>query len=716
MPELIEEAPVEELSIEELPMGLEVESESGGYLEDLLEKGNIVEELENNSDACQKIIDLYQEAEQSMEKWLKKYKRAINLAKMQAMSGDVEITEKTFPFEGASLAMLPFVTEAMLDFNSRSAPELVWSENIISAKIYGENSEEKEERAKRVSRYQNYQLSEKMPAWRDDQDKGLMILPGVGTFYKKTTWCPDGQEVKSELYLANEIKFNMRHRNFYDAPDKFIDIEFTRNEVIGLIRGEQGWSIKEDELEEDEEEFKFIEAYTWIDLDDDDLKEPYIAVIWEEKQRIVALYPYYDEDTINRNKDDEIISIDTADCFTQYRFLPDPEGGPMGLGWGILLGPMFDAVNTSIRQLIDAGTLSNTAANSGLIAENMTSGRGNSVQKGPIEVKLGQLTPITVRGNGTLAQNVVQFPFAGPNTVLFQLMEYLITSARSMTNASVDIEANPGDSASLHLARLQQGLKVPNSITMRVYSAAKKEFQKIGLLNYKHFDDEEYNRVLDEDTEHSMEQDFNPKDCDIVLVADPAQGSDIERIQRAQAILQEAKEQPSQVINLRLAYVDWLKAMKTPNIEELAPEPDPNAVDPQQQLMMAQMMMETELKKKDQELREQGQRLQEAKMASEQKKQAIDVKMQQQKMAMQAAKEMGDMGLDADETEAKITKMYTESLKNLVDAGLTGANPIDVLSQIESRFIDGKPGQQGNSQGADFIFDPETGKVSDARA
>jgi len=161
-----------------------------------------------------------------------------------------------------------------------------------------------------------------------------------------------------------------------------------------------------------------------------------------------------------------------------------------------------------------------------------------------------------------------------------------------MTNAAVNVEANAGEAASLYLARLQQGLKVPNSITMRVYSAAKKEKQKIGLLNHKHFDDEVYNRVLDEEQTFSMEQDFNPEDCDIALAADPAQGSDIERVQRAQAVLEEAKTQPSQVINLRLAYIDWLEAMKTPNIEELAPEPDPNAQDPQQQMMIAQMQME----------------------------------------------------------------------------------------------------------------------------
>jgi hypothetical protein len=370
--------------------------------------------------------------------------------------------------------------------------------------------------------------------------------------------------------------------------------------------------------------------------------------------------------------------------FTQYRFLPDPEGGPMGLGWGILLGPMFDSINTTMRQLIDAGTLSNVAGNSGLINADTTTGRGNSIQSGPIEVKLGQLTPVPTRGGSNLAQNVVQFPFSGPNQTLFQLMEYLIGSARSMTNAASNVEASPGEAASLYMARLQQGLKVPNSIIMRVYESAKKEFQKIAELNFKHFDDDKYNKVIDSDIQASMEQDFDPEDCDIRLVSDPTQGSDIERVQRAQAIFELAGTQTQQVINYRQAVLDLLEAMNTPNVDEIAPEPDPNAVDPMQQMILAQQQMEAEFKQRDQVLRE------------------TDQQLRQQKMAMEAAKEISKLGLEADKTEAEITKIYTESLKNVVDAGIASAEGgasleqgENVLQGIEDRFIN-------QSQGTDL--------------
>ena len=666
------------------PMGIEVPpelrfevdepEEQKGELEQNLDKGNLVDKLEDNKQTTADTIDLFDKAKESMSKWLKKYKRAINLAKLQAMSGDQEITEKSFPFEGASLAMLPFVTEAMLDFNARSAPELVWSENIVAAKVYGKKSDDKDARADRLSKYENYQLIEEMPNWRDEQDKNLMILPCIGTAYKKTRFDYDKKEVRSDLYLADQIIFDMNYNNFYDAPDKFIERKYTRNEVIGFIRGEQEWDLDEDDLEDKKDSFEFIEAYTWIDLDDDGLKEPYCQIICTETEKTVALYPYYDEDTIHYNDKDEIISIDDTECFTQYRYLPDIEGGPMGLGWGILFGPMFDSINTNLRQIIDAGTLSIVASNSGLISIDTTGGMGNSLQAGPIDVIMGQLTPINVRG-GKLSDSVMQMPFSGPSATLLTLMEYLITSARTMTNASVNIESIPGEAAALYMARLKQGLKVPNSITMRVYSAAKKEKQKIALLNYKHHDSEKYNKILDEDQDFNMKADFNPDDCDVRLAADPAQGSDIERVQRAEAVLARADLDQNNIINKREATLDWLKAMDHPNIEEIAPEPDPNARDPMQELMFAEMAMEAELKKKDQELRQNGQRLQE------------------QKLAMQAAKDMAELGLGSDEQEAKITKMYAETLKILVEAGIaSGEQAMEAAAQIEERFIDAEGG------------------------
>ncbi len=665
-----------------------------------LDKGNIVDQLDDNAKEFNCVKKLYDEAVDSMSDWLKKYTAAIKLAKLQPTAGGNDIEEKSFPFQGASLAMMPYILEAMLDFNSRSAPELVWADNIVTFKAYGKDiklpnitpgeqkmvddsmQESKANRIERVSEYSNWQLSEDIPHWRDNQDKCLMMLPCVGTAYKKTYWDYEEKIIRSELVCADKVIFDMCVQNFDEAPCVFQNINITRNDLISYIRGEQQWDMDEKDLEEDKLDFDFIEAYVRIDLDDDGIAEPYYAILHEDKQKIVCLYPAYDEDNIVFNKKDEVVKIKSNECFTQYRFLPDPEGGPMGMGWGILLGPMFTAINTNMRQLLDSGTLSITAANSGLITAGVGQGRGNRQESGPVEVMMGQLTPVNMGGiNGSLRDNIVQMPFAGPSPVLFQLMSYMIDSARSMTNASVNVEANPGEAASLYLARLQQALQGSNAIIMRVYAAARKEFQKIHQLNYKYHDSEKYNRVLDEQKEYVMQDDFNPEDCDVAIAGNPTQGSTIERVARAEANLQLAMSQVAagvQVMNIREATLDLLKATRTENIDKLVPEVDPNAPpSKQEQLILAEKSMEAELKQKDQALREQGQIL------------------QAKKLAYESAKEMTNLGLKADKQEADITKSYMESLKLAVDMGMNG---FDAVKLVENTFISSEGGTNAAQQ------------------
>ena len=164
----------------------------------------------------------------------------------------------------------------------------------------------------------------------------------------------------------------------------------------------------------------------------------------------------------------------------------------------------------------------------------------------------------------------------------------------------------------------------------------------------------------------------------IRMTADPSQGSDIERIQRAQVILEEAKAQPQQVLNLRQAYLEWLEVMRTPNIEELAPEPDPDARDPMQDLMMAQQAAEMEMRKQDQALRSQ------------------EVELKRMKLAQEAAKEMTAMGLQADKQEAEITNLYSQALERLVNSGIaSGREALEAAQNIENTFIEGdKVGRQ----------------------
>jgi chaperonin GroES len=678
--------------IEEVPMGYGGTVEENHPLIAQLDEGNLVSklrDLEKKTEAgiYQDTMELYGEAVQSMSDWKRKYDKALKLAKMQPTNSKGDpIETKDFPFEGASLAMTPFILEAMLDFAARATPELVWTDELVSAKITGKDPEEvKEARGERVSTFMNYQLTDYIPGWRRGQDKVVMALPCVGTSYKKSYYDYEEKKVCSDLKMADKVIFNMEYDTFEDAPDKFEKLEYSRNDVIGFIRGEQGWNLAEDDLEEDKDTFEFIEAHTWVDLDEDGLKEPYCLILDELTQKIVSIYPDYDEDTIFFNGEGEVTKIRDCEPYTQYIFLPDPEGGPMGMGWGILLGPTFTAINKLVRDNLDAGTLNLTTANSGLIGMNIGQGKGNRQMGGPIKVKMGELTPVAIGGVGNLGQNVVQMPFSGPSTVLMALTEFLVESSRNLATAAYQVEANAGEAAELYLARLQQGLKVPNSIVMRVYESAKREFNKIALLNYKHYDNELYNRVLDEPEMYMMQRDFDPKDCDIEMVADPSQGSDVERIAKANNAYQRAFQEASAGINItnfRQAALDLAEAEGQPDVEALIPEPDPNP-SPQMQMMMAKQQFEADLQEREMKVRERDMQLKEFKAQAEQLTEARD-----------KALELSKLGLQADLDESTITKNYAEALAKLVEkCDLSYDDALAQVTRIEDIHIEANNGQ-----------------------
>lgn len=672
MAEPLYEEPLQEpVDDDVLPDG--VDPIKGLQIFEQLDDGNLVDKIDNTEFTVSETMRLLGEADRSMTKWKKSYKKALELAKLIP-----EAEKKTFPFDGASTVMLPFLFEAMLDFHSRTVPELVWAENVVGIKTYGKNSKDKEDRSARVSTYMNYQVSESIPFWRNEQDKLLLQLPCVGTGYKKTYFDSDTQEVRSDLYQGDEVIFDHNYKTFEEAPNKFIEEKYTRDEVITYIRGNAKWDIDEDTLpahKDHPENFDFVRAYIWLDLDDDGLREPYEVIIYKEKEQVVACYPVYDEDDITVNDDGEIVKVEMAKIFTQYRFLPDPEGGPMGMGWGIMLSDMFEALNTTVQQLIDAGTLSNLAGNSGLIDAQMSggSGRGNRQQSGPIEVRMGELTPITTGGK-TLRESIIQFPYQGPNQTLYQLTDWLIQQIRGMTNSAMNMDTNSQEAAVMYLARLQQGLKVPNSIVMRVYNSARDEFKKIANLNYKHYSDTKYNRVLDEQQEFSMRADFNPEDCDIRPATDPSQGSDIERQQRASIVLEEAKNQPQEIIVLREAYIRFLEALKEPDLDTLIPEPS-GEPDPMEEMMRANMQREAELEERKLVLAE------------------ADMERKGIESMMDAQRKAKEFGISLDKSEAEIFEMYTNGFKNLWEINALGNNPIATAKKIEQQLIQKRPGE-----------------------
>ena len=205
-----------------------------------------------------------------------------------------------------------------------------------------------------------------------------------------------------------------------------------------------------------------------------------------------------------------------------------------------------------------------------------------------------------------------------------------------------------------------------------MFNSSAEEFAKIKTLNFKHFDDEKYNRVLDEPQPHRMEPDFNPEDCDIGLARDPTQGSDIERSARSEAILVESKD--NQSINGREATLNWMDSIGVENPEVLVPEPQP---DPMQEAMVKDMAMQAEFKNREMQLRERT------------------IAKDEQKLKLESIRDMKKLGMDVEKVEAetlgeyvdmltKIAKVEIEAQKAQQDGVIKG---IDTITRIGEKMI-----------------------------
>jgi chaperonin GroES len=524
---------------------------------------------------------------ESMSDWKRKYDKALKLARMKDDGGD-----KTFPFVGASRVMMPYVMEAALDFNARVSPDILGRKNICQISEVGKTDDETGDRADRVSTYINWELTQGIVGWQDAQDKAFILLPIVGTYFKKNWYCPIEEKQKCSLVFPDKLILDHNSNTFESVQRKTFEFKLTRNEVVGKINNESY-----DEIDLDAVEYgqliDFKECHCSLDLDGDGYEEPYIVTIHEGTSDIVSIVKRFDDMDIKRSEDDkDITHIDEEEFFTCTIFLPDPNATFMGMGWGIVLSDLYDTINTGIRQLLDAGTLQNTGSNSGFINGSLIGGRTvNRQQKGKIEMIMGQYTQL--QGEGNIRDNIMNFPFAGPSPVMFQLIEYLTTKTKELT-MKTNIQAQPNEAAEMYLARLSEASKSPTSIKNRVYRGLTGELKRIYGIAERYLTDEKYKEILNYD-EGNVKSDFEKVSYDIYPTANPALGSEQEQIQKATLVKNDAMAYPVPgVYNVRTALKDYYKALglSDDQVSGVLPEPEPNQPDP---ILMAQVQAQQQL-------------------------------------------------------------------------------------------------------------------------
>lgn len=574
----------------------------------------------------------------SMDDYIKNYDKAIELAKMDSKGED-----KSFPFTNSSKVMMPYLVEAAVDFNARSSPDIIGTNSPCKVTSYDTD------RGNRVAKCINALCTTHIKNWRTDTDKQLIVLPIVGTVFKKTWPDEKTKEIKSRIIWADKLIFDHSVNEFDEAPRHSFEYQVTKNDLITNIRSKNFVNLDEKDFHErDEDSYTFIESHCWLDLDKDQYDEPYIVTMCKETETIVSIVPRFDEEDVEY--DTQVIKIDEAKFFTQTIFIPDPFGTCMGLGFGILLSDIYQSINANVRQLLDAGTLQNTGQNSGFIRSGSLSGprQRNRSRKGTVKLEMGTFTNIESHGHSPLSNDIVNFPFQGPSQTLYQLLEALKMDTKNFTNKVV--EPNPNEAAELYLSRLQQEMKRPTSIMMRVFNGVSKEFELIYDLIRLYMSNEEY-QVIISNKNATIDEDF-AEEVNITTTADPSQGSEQERQARAQLILTKAQEIP-QVINLRASAVNWLVSLKLSEEDAiaLAPAPDPKATDPQEEMQKAYLEIE-KLKTQAELTRAQNQ--------------TQETKLKTFEAAFKSIK-----------TEAEIEEIVSKTMKNFAEAGTVEQSAVD---------------------------------------
>lgn len=538
------------------------------------------------------------EWDKAMEEWLKLAKQTVE--------------PKTYPWPKASNVKYPLLSTAAMQFGARAYPSLVPSnEQVVKARIIGKDpSGEKLDRAERVSTYMSYQLMDEMEGWEEDMDKMLIMLPILGTLFKKTYWDSVKKVNCSRLVLPKNLVVNYWARDLLTAErvteiiemsprvlkerqmaGLFLDVELGEApQPVELIQTKEVYAQP---AQDDTTPYTVLEQHTYLDLDNDGYKEPYIVTIHKESTKVLRIVARFDVESFvwkEGTEDTEkpvLVKIEPIQYYTKFGFIPNPDGGFYDMGFGCLLGPLNESVNTLINQLVDSGTLHNLQ--SGFL------GKGLRLKMGESRFTPGEWKSVNATGDD-LRKQIVPLPTKEPSSVLFQLMGALITSGKELASvAEIFVGKMPGQNtpATTTMASIEQGMKVFTAVYKRIFRSLTEEFRKLYRLNSIYLQKEQYVGILDIQI---GQDDFNIEDHDIFPGADPQAISSTEKLMKAQGLMELL---PSGLLNPVEVIKRVLVAQEQPNYEQLLlpqvmetgqpPEPQP---DPKLQEMQMKSQLE----------------------------------------------------------------------------------------------------------------------------
>ena len=596
----------------------------------------------------------------------------VNLEEWTRLANQIK-EEKTYPWPGASNVKYPLLSTASMQFAARAYPSLIPANGkIVNATVIGQDPRgEKLEKASRVSQYMSYQLLDEMDGWEEDMDRMLMMLPVVGTMFKKTYYDKTTDSIRSNLILPKNIVVNYWTKSLTDC-ERISEVIYTSRRVLkekqrskvylDIELGDPTTENKDNnhQVNDSTTPYTIVEQHTFYDLDDDGYPEPYIITFDYDSGKILRIQTRFLIEDIEYAEDGKKVArIKPIQMYTKFGFVPNPDGSFYDIGFGVLLGPINESVNTLINILVDSGHVHTLQA--GFI------GKALRLKMGDSQFKPGEWKPVNATGDD-LRKQIVPLPTKEPSAVLFQLMGTLITSGKELASvAEIFTGKMPGQNtpATTTMATVEQGMKVFTAVYKRIFRALSEEFKKIFALNHYYLDPNKYINVLDMQI---GPEDFDDDSCDIEPGADPTASTQTEKLTKAQGLM-ELLQMAGPILDPIKAITRVLEAQEQPNWQDLfsqqvqqtgqVPPPPP---DPKILAIHAKMQADQQ----NQALKSQAQ----------QQQLELEARSKEQQMAMDAQEHAQNMQMAQDEHALKSTSVLQKANIDLAVAKAQGQQKI----------------------------------------
>lgn len=581
-------------------------------------------------------VDDYEKDKKDREDWEKTVKEALESA-AQTVDGK----KKDAPWKGASNVKYPLITIAANQFNARMYPAVVKGDEAVLCKVIGQDAGRpvmapnprgeiqpvpqigpdgqpvldangqlqpvwlvppgaKAKKARRVSEYLNTVLFYRMDDWESDTDSLLAQLPIVGCVFRKVWWDSQTGMPKASMVSALRVFVPEGARSCETTPRLTEEIpDVYPHQISARVRSShyidaELWPDKkpgEDRKAEDDGSRLLLEQHRLIDMDEDGVEEPYIVTVDHQTTKVLRIEANFGPEDVRLNEAGEVMSIERGPFYIKYDLFPHPEGKFYGIGLGHLLRQMGAVIDTSINQLLDAGTAQ--TAGGGFIGSGVrlqSRGGGSVVRFAP-----GEYKTVDVPGD-QLRNAIVERTLPNVSPVTFQVLDLILGAAKDIAGSSEVLtgDASNNGQVGTTLALIEQGLQVFNATAKRTFRSLKDEFTLL-KENIRKYGGEraakDYLEVLD-DPEADFEADFNSADMDIRPVSDPSSVTRMQKMAKGQFVMSTMKQLAAVGGEPREALRRVYEAADIEDIDKLLPPPKPQQPDP-----MAQAAMQAEMKR-----------------------------------------------------------------------------------------------------------------------